>query len=129
MCCTGPFSGHPRAKQHDVLVIENDKERASDVANRLNVSVLGEDGTNPKNLAEAMRRHNPDMIISTLKKDDSNLFICLMAKRYDKDIITIASINDPDYMIETTSQGYSVGSSLNSNVLFSVVSLNSRVGK
>ncbi|MBR7152557.1 MAG: NAD-binding protein [Candidatus Methanomethylophilaceae archaeon] len=94
------------SKQHDVLVIENDKERASDVANRLNVSVLGEDGTNPKNLAEAMRRHNPDMIISTLKKDDSNLFICLMAKRYDKDIITIASINDPDYMIETTSQGF-----------------------
>lgn len=94
------------SKQHDVLIIDNDKDKASDVANRLNVSVLGEDGTNPKNLLEAIRRHNPDMIISTLKKDDSNLFICLIAKRYYPDITTIASINNPDYMIETTSMGY-----------------------
>lgn len=94
------------SKQHDVLVIENDKTKASEVANRLNVSVLGEDGTNPKNLLEAIQRHTPDIIISTLKKDDSNLFICLMAKRFNDKITTIASINNPDYMIGTTSQGY-----------------------
>ncbi len=90
---------------HDVLVIENDADVAELVKNRLNVSVLHEDGTNPKSLKMAIESHHPDVIISTLHRDDANLFICLMAKRINPEITTVASVTNPDYVIETTEQG------------------------
>ena len=91
---------------HDVLVIENETEIAEQVKNRLNVSVLNEDGTNPKHLMYAIEKHDPDVIISTLRRDDSNLFICLLAKRIKPDIVTVASITNPDYIIETSESGH-----------------------
>mgnify|MGYP002624238159 CR=1 FL=1 len=90
---------------HDVLVIENDADIADTVKNRLNVSVLHEDGTNPKTIKYAIDTHDADVIISTLGRDDSNLFVCLMAKRFKPEIITVASITNPDYVIDTTDDG------------------------
>ncbi|MBE6513708.1 MAG: NAD-binding protein [Candidatus Methanomethylophilaceae archaeon] len=85
---------------HDVLVIEKDDQTAESVKSRLNVSVLHEDGTNPKNLEYALEEHGAEIIISTLDDDASNLFICMYAKSLSPEIKTIASINNPDYMIE-----------------------------
>ena len=90
---------------YDVLVIERDSDVAENLKGRLNVSVLHEDGTNPKTLAYAIENHDADIIISTLRRDDSNLFVCLMAKRIKPSIMTVASVTDPDFMIETSSQG------------------------
>ena len=90
---------------HDVLVIENDADVADLVKNRLNVSVLHEDGTNPKSLKFAIDSHRPDVIISTLKRDDANLFICMIAKRIKPEIVTVASITNPDYVIDTSKDG------------------------
>jgi trk system potassium uptake protein TrkA len=90
---------------HDVLVIEKNGDIADVVKNRLNVSVLNVDGTNPKSIDYAMKSHKPDMVISTLGRDDSNLFICMMVKRHNPDTITIASVTDPDFVIQTTAQG------------------------
>ena len=91
---------------HDVLVIEIDPDVADSVKNRLNVSVLNEDGTNPRVLEKYINLHRPDVIISTLKRDDSNLYICMLAKRFKPDIKTVASITNPDYVIKTASEGY-----------------------
>ena len=91
---------------HDVLVIEIDPDVADSVKNRLNVSVLNEDGTNPRVLEKYINLHHPDVIISTLKRDDSNLYICMLAKRFKPDIKTVASITNPDYVIKTSSEGY-----------------------
>ena len=91
--------------EHDVLVVEFDADIADVVKNRLNVSVLHEDGTNPKTLKYAMDTHNPDVIISTLKRDDANLFVCLMAKRIKESVVTVASITNPDYVIPTSAEG------------------------
>jgi len=90
---------------HDVLIIENDATLADIAKNRLNVSVLHEDGTNPKILEHAIETHKTDVIISTLDRDDSNLFICMMAKRINPNIRTVASITNPDYVIKTTDEG------------------------
>ena len=90
---------------HDVLVVDNDPDVVELVKNRLNVSVLLEDGTNPKSLKDMLAAYPPDVIISTLKRDDSNLFICLLAKRINPAIKTVASITNPDYVIETTDEG------------------------
>ena len=91
---------------HDVLIIEKDGDVAETVKSRLNVSVLHEDGTNPVILSHAIEMHHAEIIISTLHRDDSNLFICLMAKRFNPEIRTIASITNPDYMIGTTDEGF-----------------------
>jgi trk system potassium uptake protein TrkA len=90
---------------HDVLIIENDATLADIAKNRLSVSVLHEDGTNPKILEHAIETHKTDVIISTLDRDDSNLFICMMAKRINPNIRTVASITNPDYVIKTTDEG------------------------
>jgi len=90
---------------HDVLIIENDAAIADTVKNRLNVSVLHEDGTNPRTIRNAIDSHKADIIISTLNRDDSNLFICMLAKKYKPEIKTVASITNPDYLIETSEQG------------------------
>ncbi|MBQ7621282.1 MAG: NAD-binding protein [Candidatus Methanomethylophilaceae archaeon] len=90
---------------HDVLIVEDDAALADIAKNRLNVSVLHEDGTNPKTLEQAIQTHKAEVIISTLEHDDSNLFICMMAKRIKPEIRTVASITNPDYIISTTEQG------------------------
>ena len=92
---------------HDVLIVEDDAALADIAKNRLNVSVLHEDGTNPKTLEQAIQTHKAEVIISTLEHDDSNLFICMMAKRIKPEIRTVASITNPDYIISTTEQGVS----------------------
>ena len=91
---------------HDVLIIEKDADVAESIKGRLNASVLHEDGTNPRTLRYAMQNHHADMIISTLHQDEANLFICMMAKRIDSKIKTISTINNPDYLIEKTSDGF-----------------------
>lgn len=90
---------------YDVLVIERDSDVSEAAKSHLNVSVLHEDGTNPKVLEYAIRNHKADIIVSTLGRDDSNLFVCMMAKRIKEDILTVASVRDPDYMIQTTAEG------------------------
>ena len=90
---------------HDVLIIEKDADVAEAIKARLNASVLHEDGTNPRIIKYAIENHHADMIISTLHRDDSNLFICMMAKRLDREIRTISPINTPDFLIQTSSDG------------------------
>lgn len=101
----GRVSAETVSKVHDVLVIDKDEAVFNALKSRLNVSTLKGDGTNPKILRYAMDNHKPQMIIATLKDDASNLFICMMAKRIDPNVITVSSITDPDYRIETTSEG------------------------
>lgn len=101
----GFIAAETLADSHDVMVVESDAELADQVKNRLNVSVLQEEGRNPKTLKYAIETHNADIIISTLEDDDSNLFICLMAKRIRPNITTVASITDPDYIIPTSGEG------------------------
>lgn len=91
---------------HDVLVIDSDTSMAEKVKSSLNVSVLHENGSNPRVLKEAIEKHKAEAVVSTLKDDAVNLFICMMTKRIDPKIKTIASVNDPDFRIELTDEGF-----------------------
>jgi len=85
---------------HDVLVIENDESIADTVMNRLDVSVLHEDGTNPRILKFAIMNHKADIIISTMGRDDSNVYVCMIAKHIKPSIITVASVTNPDFHLK-----------------------------
>ena len=102
----GRVSAETISKIHDVLVIERDEAVSNALKSRLNVSTLKGDGTNPKTLAYAIENQKADMIISTLNHDESNLFVCMMAKRFKPTIRAVASITDPDYRIATTADGF-----------------------
>lgn len=90
---------------HDVLIVERDANSAELAKNLLNVSVLQDDGSNPKILKNAISRHKADVIISTTAMDDENLFICMMAKRIKKEIKTVARIRNPDFYVQTSEEG------------------------
>ncbi len=87
---------------HDVLVIEEDEDVADTLKSRLNVSILREDGTNPRVLKYAIQNQKAEVVLSTLDSDPENLFVCKMAKSIDPSIRTIAMITNPDYYIESS---------------------------
>ena len=90
---------------HNVMIIERDSVKADAIKNMLNVSVLHEDGTNPKVLESAIKKHDADLVISTLPTDGLNLFVCITCKGYRPSLRTVATIRNPDYMIKTTGDG------------------------
>ena len=101
----GRASAETISNIHDVLVVEKDENVLNVLKSRLNVSTLKADGTNPKTIKYAIENHEADMIIATLGTDSANLFVCLMAKRFKPSIITVSSVNDPDFMIQTSADG------------------------
>lgn len=58
---------------NDVLVIEKDEDIADTLKGRLNVSVLREDGTNPRILRYAIENQNADVLISALHSDSEKI--------------------------------------------------------
>jgi trk system potassium uptake protein TrkA len=90
---------------HNIMMIELDAAKADSVKNLLNVSVLNENGTNPRVLENAIDKHGAEIVISTLPSDEQNLFISIVCKKYRPSIRTIATVKDPDYMVKTTAEG------------------------
>ena len=87
-----------RDESNNVMVIEEDRISADKVGKNLNTKLDHDTGSNPRVLREAINSHNPDVIISTVTRDEDNLFICIMAKSLKPDIKTIARIRDRDYI-------------------------------
>lgn len=94
----GMASAEAASRNNDVLIIDRDPARADVAKNTLPVSVLKEDGSNPKVLREAIERMDADAILSSVPDDTVNMFICVTAKSIRPNIRTIACIRDPDYM-------------------------------
>ena len=83
---------------HNVLMIEKDAHKAEAAKNAMSVSVLQENGVNPRVIDEAITRHSADMLIAATASDENNLFACIAAKDSKKGIRTVAKIRDPDFM-------------------------------
>ena len=86
-----------REESNNVMVIENDAQAADKVAS-LNVSLINDTGSNPRVLSDAMKMNDPDVIISTVARDEDNLFICMIAKNLKPEVKTIARIRNEDYI-------------------------------
>ena len=87
-----------REESNNVMVIENDPQAADKVAMSLNISLINDTGSNPRVLRDAMKMNDPDVVISTVARDEDNLFICMIAKNLKPDVKTIARIRDQDYI-------------------------------
>ena len=101
----GSTSAKALSKVHDVLLVEKDLAKAEAAKSLLNVSVLHEDGSNPKTIEAAIGRMNADIVLSSVPDDSLNLFICIMAKRIKPTVMTVACLRDPDFIIKTSEEG------------------------
>jgi trk system potassium uptake protein TrkA len=80
--------------EHEVLLIENNSERAESIANELGNVVLRGNADEASTLAEA-GAERADVVIAVTGDDEDNLVICQVAKRRFGTRRTIARINDP----------------------------------
>lgn len=101
----GSSSAGALCKLNDVLMIEKDAAKADDIKSTLNVSVLHEDGSNPRVLKSAIERTNADVLIAAVPEDGINLFMCMMSKRIKPSIKTVACLRDPDFEVKTSADG------------------------
>lgn len=101
----GFTSAEALSKVHDVLIVERDPIKVENAKALLSVSVLHEDGSNPKVIEAAIKRIDAEIILSAIPDDAHNLFICLMAKRIKPEIMTVACLRDPDFIVKTGKEG------------------------
>ena len=79
---------------HEILIIENNPERAETIANELGNVVLRGNADEASTLAEA-GAERADVVIAVTGDDEDNLVLCQVAKRRFGTRRTLARINDP----------------------------------
>lgn len=79
---------------HEILLIENQSERAEFIANELGNVVLRGNADEASTLADA-GAERADVVIAVTGDDEDNLVICQVAKKRFRTPRTIARINDP----------------------------------
>ena len=91
----GFFLGRELIEQgHEVLIIENNAERAEFIANELGNVVLRGNADEASTLAEA-GAERADVVIAVTGDDEDNLVLCQVARRRFGTRRTVARINDP----------------------------------
>jgi trk system potassium uptake protein TrkA len=81
---------------HEVVVIEQDAERADSLTYELDVLTITGDGTSLSTLEEA-GVGSADMVIASTDSDEANIVACSTAKTLD-DPFTIARVKQVDYL-------------------------------
>ncbi|ADB60962.1 TrkA-N domain protein [Haloterrigena turkmenica DSM 5511] len=81
---------------NEVVVIENDPERADRVAGEYDCLVLNDDATAHGALRDA-GIERADALISTTDRDAINIMVCLLAKEHDVPSI-VSVVHDPEHM-------------------------------
>ena len=79
---------------HEVLVIEEDPQRAKDIADELGDIVLEGDGCEAS-ILERAGTARADMLLAVTGEDQNNLVACQVAKQRFNVARTVARINDP----------------------------------
>jgi trk system potassium uptake protein TrkA len=79
---------------HEVVLLEKDRSRASQIADEIGSVVLARDGCEGKNLAAA-GCNRADIVAAVTGDDEDNLVICQMAKHHFSVPRTIARVNNP----------------------------------
>jgi len=80
----------------EVILIENDKDIAEKLADKLDCTVINGDGSDPETLKKA-QVEEADVIIALTDNDQSNIIIGLMARTF-ADIKTMIKITKPDFI-------------------------------
>ncbi len=96
----GGVSGEELAKaliseKNEVVIIEADKKRAGELAEKLDCLVINENAANPRVLEDAGIR-NADALIAMMGNDRDNILVALIARQLGLENI-IVRIDDPIY--------------------------------
>ncbi|SEP95266.1 potassium channel family protein [Natrinema salaciae] len=81
---------------NEVVVIENDPERADRVAGEYDCLILNDDATAHEALIDA-GIGNADALISTTDRDPTNIMVCLLAQEHEVPNI-VSVVHDPQHM-------------------------------
>jgi trk system potassium uptake protein TrkA len=81
---------------NEVVVIEDDRERAEDAASQFDCLVLNDNAT-VKDTLEDASTDRADAIISTTDEDATNIMVCLLANEFDVPNV-VSVVHDPDHM-------------------------------
>src|SRR5471032_2724297 len=79
---------------HEVVLMEKDRARASQIADEIGSIVVAHDGCEGKYLAEA-GCNRADVVAAVTGDDEDNLVVCQMAKHHFDVPRTIARVNNP----------------------------------
>ncbi|MFA9517245.1 Trk system potassium transporter TrkA [Halopenitus sp. H-Gu1] len=82
---------------HDVVIVENDAERADELTYSLDVLTITADGSEVETLEEA-GVDNADMVLATTDDDETNIVACSTAKALCNSAFTIARIKHTKYL-------------------------------
>jgi trk system potassium uptake protein TrkA len=80
--------------QHKVGIIESNYDRCNSIINDLDAIVINGDGTDIEVLHDAGATE-ADYVVAVTGKDQENLVVCQLAKKYFKVPRTIARVNNP----------------------------------
>lgn len=81
---------------NEVVVIEQDDERAERAAGQYDCLVINDDATSKKTLRDA-GADRADALISTTEQDATNVMVCLLAQELEvPDIVSV--VHDPEHM-------------------------------
>lgn len=81
---------------NEVVVIEQDHERAERAARRFDCLVIEDDATVRETLEDA-GGDRADALISTTDRDATNIMVCLLAKELEVPTV-VSVVHDPDHM-------------------------------
>jgi trk system potassium uptake protein TrkA len=80
--------------RHKIGIIETDCDRCNSIVNELEVIVVNGDGTDIEVLSDA-GADEADYVVAVTGKDQENLVVCQLAKKYFRVPRTIARVNNP----------------------------------
>ncbi len=92
----GMFMAQKLEKDHEISIIEKDKDLAQEASRALDVLVIQGDGTETKTLEEADVK-NVDVVAGVTGKDEINLLSCLLAKSLGVETV-LARVGKPEYI-------------------------------
>ncbi|MDR0908464.1 MAG: NAD-binding protein [Spirochaetaceae bacterium] len=85
------------SEKHDVLIIENDADRARHASSRLDCQVIQNSANNISVLEEAGVA-KADALITVTDSDELNMIVCGLASAKNPDMIKIARVRNNDYI-------------------------------
>lgn len=91
----GYVARQARRDAHTLVLVVDSPVEAKRLARELDTTVVVGDGTDPAVLRD-VEAHLADLIVALTPRDQDNLVVCQMARRFFEVPRTVALVNDPD---------------------------------
>jgi trk system potassium uptake protein TrkA len=92
----GMYMAEKLEKDHEISIIEKDKDLAQEASRSLDVLIIQGDGTETKTLEEAAVK-NADALVGVTGQDEKNLLTCLLGRSLGVKSV-LARVGKPEYI-------------------------------